>query len=204
MAFNQDFNDDGIEVPAAWRRQPIYGAPAGMVTHEPAEDGRIAHQVRVFFGTADSPDYDENINSADTRYHFFAYRDTAPKGGCRPEDHRLDWFIELEAGHRIFASAFAAAGQVYFATATADTEDPCEAHLEPGADAGKIYGLDLEGTLLLQRQVGDVRIPLLVEDRHLYFRTAEGLQSLGAGRYNNRVLTRSESRFRMRAWQQVD
>jgi hypothetical protein len=204
IAFNQDINADGIEVPAAWRWQPIYGAPAVVVTHEPAEDGGIVHQVRVFFGTGDSPYYDENINSADTRYHFFAYLDTAAKGGCRPEDHRLDWFMELEPGHRVFASAFAAAGQVYFATATADTEDPCKAHMVPGADAGNIFALDLEGTLLLRRQVGDVRISPLVEDRHLYFRTAEGLQSLGAGRYNNPVLTRSEPRFRIHAWQQVD
>jgi hypothetical protein len=157
----------------------------------------------VLVGAGGSPYYDENINTADTRLHFFAYVDTAEKGVCNPDDQFLDWFIELDEGHRIFASAFAAAGQIYFGTATSETEDPCEPNMQAGGNEGRIYSVTLEGVVLLNRVVGDVFTSPLVEDEHLYFRTPTGLQSLGSGMYNNEVVAAGRPSITIRSWQEV-
>ncbi len=157
----------------------------------------------VLFGTGDSPYYDENINTATTRYHFFAYVDTADKMECNESKHRLEWFLELDEGHRIFASAFAAAGQIYFGTSTAETEDPCEGHLEAGGNEGRIYAVTLDGVVLLNKVVGDMSTSPLVEDEHIYFRTPTGLQSMGAGVYNNEVQAAGTPSINFRSWREV-
>lgn len=111
--------------------------------------GQMTYDIRLFFGTGDSPYSDEDINFNDTRYAFYAYRDTTAKGVCDDTQVALDWFFELEKGHRIYASAFAAAGNIYFGTSTGDTEDPCDinANSDPDfdANAGKLYAFDLDG-----------------------------------------------------------
>lgn len=43
--------------------------------------GQMTYDIRLFFGTGDSPYSDEDINFNDTRYAFYAYRDTTAKGG---------------------------------------------------------------------------------------------------------------------------
>ena len=141
---NTDFTDaDSITIPSDQRLHPIYASPAIVVDNAITAGGDIAYKIMVFFGTGDNPYYDENINTATTRYHFFAYVDTNEKGESDPAKHNLDWFIELPAGNRIFASAFAAAGQIYFGTSTAETEDPCEGHLTPEGNEGRIYAVTL-------------------------------------------------------------
>ena len=130
--------------------------------------------------------------------------DTANKGECNPNKHFLEWYIELEEGHRIFASAFAAAGQIYFGTSTSETEDPCEGHGQTDGNTGDIYVALLDGTILLQQEVGDIRTSPLVEDQHLYFRTPTGLQSLGSGIYNNEVQAAGTPSIGIRAWQELD
>jgi hypothetical protein len=130
--------------------------------------------------------------------------DKAGKGFCNPAQHRLDWFIELEAGQRVFASAFAAAGQIYFGTSTAETEDPCEGNAAVDSNQGEIYAVDLEGVVKLHKIVGDVRTSPLVEDEHVYFRTPTGLMSLGSGMYNNEIQLGGTPRTGIRSWQQLD
>ena len=201
---NTDFTDaDSNTIPSDQRLHPIYASPAIVVDNEITAGGDIAYKVMVFFGTGDNPYYDENINTATTRYHFFAYVDTNEKGESDPAKHNLDWFIELPAGNRIFASAFAAAGQIYFGTSTAETEDPCEGHLTPEGNEGRIYAFTLEGVVLLNKVVGDIRTSPLVEDEHLYFRTPTGLQSLGSGIYNNEVQAAGEPTINIRSWREI-
>jgi Tfp pilus tip-associated adhesin PilY1 len=201
---NMDFtDDDNNTIPNDQRLHPIYASPAIVVDNSITAGGDIAYKIMVFFGTGDNPYYDENINTATTRYHFFAYVDTNEKGDCDPDKHKLDWFIELPAGNRIFASAFAAAGQIYFGTSTADTEDPCEGHLTPEGNEGRIYAVTLEGVVLLNKVVGDIRTSPLVEDEHLYFRTPTGLQSLGSGIYNNEVQAAGEPTINIRSWREI-
>ena len=201
---NTDFTDaDSNTIPSDQRLHPVYASPAIVVDNEITAGGDIAYKVMVFFGTGDNPYYDENINTATTRYHFFAYLDTNEKGESDPTKHNLDWFIELPAGNRIFASAFAAAGQIYFGTSTAETEDPCEGHLTPEGNEGRIYAVTLEGVVLLNKVVGDIRTSPLVEDEHLYFRTPTGLQSLGSGIYNNEVQAAGEPTINIRSWREI-
>ncbi len=201
---NIDFTDDDNNTIASDQHlHPIYASPAIVVDNSITTGGDIQYKVMVFFGTGDNPYYDENINTATTRYHFFAYVDTNEKGESDPAKHNLDWFIELPAGNRIFASAFAAAGQIYFGTSTAETEDPCEGHLTPEGNEGRIYVVTLEGVVLLNKVVGDIRTSPLVEDEHLYFRTPTGLQSLGSGIYNNEVQAAGEPTINIRAWREI-
>jgi hypothetical protein len=202
---NSDFIDeDGNEIAASQRWHPVYASPAVVVNNGVTDTGEIDYNILVFFGTGDSPFYDEDINTDDTRYHFFAYVDKAGKGVCNANNHKLDWFIELEAGHRIFASAFAAAGLIYFGTSTAETEDPCESHAAVDGNEGTIYAVTLEGVVTLKKIVGDIRSSPLVEDEHLYFRTPTGLVSLGSGIYNNEIRAGGTPRASIKSWQQLD
>jgi Tfp pilus tip-associated adhesin PilY1 len=150
----------------------IHGAPAA-VAH--------ADGVRVFFGTGG--------DDAAVTYHFYGYFDTQRGEAGSPA---LEWSYALPAGHRVYASAFAAAGQVYFSTTTTVTEDPCEAG---GASQGKIYAFKqiLESPDAVPGPVsavdlpeGSGRVAPIVDDQHLYIKTAFGtLQSFGGGIYNN-------------------
>jgi hypothetical protein len=202
---NIDFIDeDGNVVATNQRWHPVYASPAVIVDNEITAEGEIDYNILIFFGTGDSPFYDENINTADTRFHFFAYADQTDKGRCEADNQKLDWFIELEEGHRIFASAFAAAGQIYFGTSTAETENPCGVPSNSEGNTGRIYAVDSEGVVQLNRVVGDIRTSPLVEDEHVYFRTPTGLQSLGSGLYNNEIRAGGTPKANMKTWQELE
>ena len=199
---NTDFNyDDGTEhtVPTTQRNHPIYASPAVMVDNRLSESGEIEYNIRIFFGTGDSPYYDENINTSETTYYFFAYIDDDDKGECNVGPVYLNWFYELPAGHRIFASAFGAAGNIYFGTSTAETEDPCE-----GPNEGKIFALSAEGgNPVLESQVGNITSAPLIEDQHLYFKTPTGLQSLGGDSYNTGINMGGIPRTTIQSWKEI-
>jgi hypothetical protein len=202
---NTDFIDqDGNQVPLLQQWHSVYASPAVVIDNGITPNGDIDYRILVLFGTGDSPYYDEDINTANTRYHFFAYVDTAKKGECNPDKHLLDWYVELPQGHRVFASAFAAAGRIYFGTSTAETEDPCEGHRQVNGNEGRMFILTLAGAILMDQVVGDIRTAPLVEDQHLYFITPTGLQSLGNGIYNNEVQAAGTPTFKLRAWQELD
>ncbi len=187
---NADFTDENNNTVAVDQRyHPIYGSPSVVVDNGLTSSGSIDYNVRIFFGTGDSPYYDEDINTDNTLYHFFAYNDKAEKGVTSNNDIDLEWFLELPAGQRVFASAFAAAGQIYFGTASGETEDPCE-----GPNEGRIYSFTYSGTSVLNdesgnpgREAGDQYTSPVVEDEHLYLRTTDGIKSFGDGNYNNEV-----------------
>jgi type IV pilus assembly protein PilY1 len=171
------------------------------------QDAQLRVITKIFFGTGDSPYYDESINATDdaTRYHFFAYRDENTKGQCDETGISLDWFKELPPGHRIFASAFAAAGNIYFGTATSETEDPCETGSDSTVTAGTLYVFNYEGEPVIRiTDLGNLIIPPLVEDQHLYVKSQTlGLQSFGQASYNNPVRGGGRPEVAVRSWKEV-
>jgi outer membrane protein assembly factor BamB len=103
----------------------------------------------------------------------------------------LDWRYELPKGQRIFASAFAAAGRIYFGTSTSETEDPCEGAGNPLSNAGKLYVMDIEQNVLLPTpkftiDTGDILTAPVVDDENLYVKTGKGFY-LTPGPYNNPI-----------------
>jgi outer membrane protein assembly factor BamB len=191
-------------VPEDQRWHPIYGSPAVIRDLGVDENGEVVNQIRIFFGTGDSPYYDENIDTANTTYHFFAYVDKSVKHAADASNIQLDWFYTLPPGNRVFASAFAAAETIYFGTSTAETEDPCEGHGQIEGNQGRIYAFDLKGVQRLNRVVGDIRTSPMVEDEHLYFRTPIGLHSLGSGAYNTPMRSMQLPKIRVRLWKEMD
>jgi len=206
--FSYDSDGDGTEdetVDVVQQYHPIYASPSVVVDNGLNTDGTVDYNVRIFFGTGDSPYYDDDIDTGNTNYHFFAYNDKGGPASASALDVQLEWFLELPAGERIFASAFAAAGNVYFGTATGETEDPCE-----GPNEGRIYAFSYDGTSLLSeggvlgKEVGDIFTAPLVEDEHVYIKsTTGGLQSLGAGTYNNEVIMGGLPFTRMQYWREI-
>jgi hypothetical protein len=168
--------------------------------------GDLQYNVRIFFGTGDSPYADEDINTGNTNYHFFAYTDHEKKGSTSTDNIELSWFEKLPAGHRVFASAFASAGNIYFGTATSDTEDPCD-----GPNEGRIYGFTYSGLSVINDpstgehglEVGDIITTPVVEDEHLYIKTREGIKSFGSSRYNNPTKTGGLPFTRVRSWREI-
>ncbi|MFP4387752.1 MAG: PilC/PilY family type IV pilus protein [Desulfococcaceae bacterium] len=182
--------------------QPIHASPTVI------KDGGV---VKIFFGTADSP-YVRGDQS-DENYHFFGYVDSDGKGDCG--DAELDWFMELPAGHRVFASAFASAGRLYFGTSTADTEDPCEGYgLDEGANEGRLYVLEQDGDFadpeLPYVETGDLRAGPTVYDEHVYYHKPASSPdddfpggSLGDGIYNNAPVSTGNPETSRSWWREV-
>ncbi|MCP4625214.1 MAG: hypothetical protein GY850_17085 [bacterium] len=202
---NGDFIDDDFnELPMAQQYHPIYGSPAAVVANSLTPEGRISYKIRLFYGTGDSPYYDEDIDLKTTRYHLFAYRDEDEKGRCGQNRVHLEWFYELPEGQRIFASAFAAAGNIYFGTAAAQTADPGpEGDGQSTNNGGGIYALSMDGKLITTKNVGNIITPPLVVDEHLYTKSLlHGLQSFGSGPYNNPAKAGRTPEFKMRNWRE--
>jgi type IV pilus assembly protein PilY1 len=206
FAYDSDGDgDDDTTIDEDQRYHPIYASPSVVVENGLKSDGTIDYNVRIFFGTGDSPYQDDEIVTDDTKYHFFAYNDKEDPISTDASDVELEWSLELPAGERIFASAFASAGSVYFGTATGETEDPCE-----GPNEGRIYAFSYDGTSLLSedgvlgKEVGDIFTAPLVEDEHIYIKsTTGGLQSFGAGTYNNEVIMGGLPFTRMQYWREI-
>ncbi len=204
----EDESDDvstTYSVPLSQRGHSIYASPTVVVDNSLTSSGDLEYNVRIFYGTGDSPYADEDIDTGNTSYHFFAYTDHAEKGSTLTSDIELDWFEALPAGHRVFASAFAAAGNIYFGTATSDTEDPCE-----GPNEGRIYGFTYSGLSVINDgeaehgiEVGDIVTSPMVEDEHLYIKTRDGLKSFGSPQYNNAAKVGGLPYTRMRYWREI-
>lgn len=206
---NTDYTDDhGYTIPSDQRNHPIYASPAVVVANGINDKGEIQYNIKILYGTGDSPYFDEDIDTANTTYHFFAYRDSAEKGKCTSNDATLDWVYELPAGERVFASAFAAAGQVYFGTATSETEDPCEGAGSASANQGKLYVMSLEpgsGTIapITTVNTGNVLAAPVVDDEHLYVKgVGTGLLTT-PGPYNNQVTLYGIPASAMKYWREV-
>jgi hypothetical protein len=202
---NTDFTAaDGSSVTSTAEYQDIYASPTVI------KDGGV---VKIFFGTADSPHVRGDQSSDE--YHFFGYVDSDAKGQCGGAE--LDWFLELEPGHRVFASAFASAGRIYFGTSTADTEDPCEGYgLEgEGANDGRLYALDFDGPPVdgdpTFVETGDLRAGPVVYDEHVYYQQPAsspddplgGVRSLGDASYDNEPISTGNPDTSRSWWREV-
>jgi hypothetical protein len=205
---NRDFTDNNEpanSVAVDQRYHPIYGTPVVLVDNGVDEHGAITYDIKILFGTGDSPYYDEDIDMGNTRYHFFAYRDQSRKGECDDSKVSLDWFLELPEGHRIFASAFASAGKVYFGTATSETEDPCDGPSTDGLTSlGDIYIIDVaSGAETGKLNVDNTVITPIVYDEHLYVKASSAeVQSFGSGQYDNEVIKGGFPKVEIRAWRE--
>ncbi len=185
---NTDTTDShGNTLPSDQTLQPIYASPAVVVNNTYNASNNVQSRVEIMYGTGDNPYFDENPNSANTTYHFFAYVDTSAKGACNSSGVNLDWFYTLPAGEQVFASAFAAAGVVYFGTATSSTEDPCSATSVNG-NGGNLYAFSVnqsESAIpIITIHTGNILSSPVVDDAHLYVKTANGLLAT-PGIYNN-------------------
>jgi type IV pilus assembly protein PilY1 len=209
---NTDFSDDdNNSVNNDYHYQPIYGSPTVVSSNSVHQTGQMIYDIRIFFGTGDSPYFDEDIDFDDTRYIFYAYRDTAAKGQCDDSQVALDWFYVLPKGHRIYASAFAAAGNIYFGTSTGETEDPCDLSANNDddfdANAGKLFAFDIDKTTndpLLEIEVGNVLAAPVIEDKHVYVQTVGGdVDSFGSGQYNNATRQGGIPRIEIHWWREM-
>ena len=210
VVINWDYYDDDADVvingqpnpvPEAQKWHPIYASPTVVVENGINSDGSTDHNVRVLFGTGDNPYFDEDIDIGTTRYHFFSYLDKAPKGSTDYNLIELDWFYPLDSGQRIFASAFASAGKIYFGTATSDTEDPCD-----GSNQGELYTFNLNGDNAdnpTRIVTGDIVTTPLVEDEHLFVRTTTGTIMVGGGGFNNQTKVGGFGVTRPVTWREI-
>lgn len=197
---NTDFTDDDDNtINEAQRYHPIYASPTVIVERSHSLGGDITSNVKIFFGTGDNPYFDEDINTSETTYHFFSYIDESEKGSSDSDDVSLDWFYQLDSGHRVFASAFAAAGTIYFGTSTADTEDPCS-----DLNEGQLIALDMDdGSEIVKKNTGNIFSAPIVDDKHVYIKTPSGLLSFGGGTYNNAVNVEGTTSINTKMWREV-
>jgi len=190
--------------------QPIYASPSILVNNET--------DVEVFFGTGDDPSLDDS--DASTQYVFWALHDKGnnnqciTKFGSKQDGIALAasssevWYYELPAGHRVWASAFAAASRVYFATTTTETEDPCAISAVSGG--GSVFAMERSsGSVAMSMQVGNVFSSPIVEDEHLYIKPAnpegwpnkKGVTLIGDTQFNNPM--RGGQRVSIKSWREI-
>jgi len=185
---------------------PIYASPAVVVENTFSSSGEIEYNIKIMFGTGDSPYYDENINTADTTYHFFVYRDEAKKNVCKSSSTAsLDWFYTLPAGERIFASAFAAAGSIYFGTSTSETEDPCEGAGNATANSGRLYAMSINTGALVASPIttGNILTAPVVDDQHVYVKAVGSGLRTNPGAYNNPIIMGGLVETTVKTWREI-
>jgi hypothetical protein len=122
-----------------------------------------------------------------------------------PLQIELDWFLQLEPGHRVVASAFASARKLYVGTSTSGTEDPCSTG---AADDGRLYALDYDGSNLDDpgnfTETGNVTSSPIVEDEHLYIKTNKGVKVYGKGTFQNETGSKSPGVSTPVSWRELD
>jgi len=192
--------------PSGVVRHPIYASPAVVVQNTYSSSGAIDYKIKILFGTGDSPYLEDSI--AGTIYHFFAYVDTAKKEVCNDGTNvSLDWFYALPAGERIFASAFAAAGSIYFGTATSETEDPCEGAGNPTSNSGKLYVMNITQTgtpaPTFTKNTGNILSAPVVDDQHIYVKTVGNGMMTTPGPYNNPVIMGGLVETSVSTWREI-
>ena len=101
------------------------------------------------------------------------------------------------------ASAFVSAGRLYFGTATSETSDICAGHATLDAEQGNFYVFDFEGMDIISGVVGNMHIDPLVTDEHLYLMTSSGLQSIGKGGYNNKLIYKGLPKVNIISWEEM-
>lgn len=209
---NTDYTDDDrldgngvpLQVAGVDRWQPVYASPTVDVERRYNDDGTERYDVRLMFGTGDSPFVSTDDDSY-SNYYIYSYIDQSPKAivdselSKDPGQVSLDWFLQLPAGHRVIASAFASARKLYIGTSTSGVEDPCVT----GEDGGRLYVLDYDGSNLDNPdyvETGNVNSAPIVEDEHLYIKTRSGTKVFGKGTFQNETKSSGPGRSTPTSW----
>ncbi len=182
--------------------QPIQASPAAVVKTSIDQSGELKYSVIVLFGTGDSP-Y-QNDNPAD-QYYFYAVEDTAKKGVCVAGADKWAPFA-LPVGQRVFASAFATAETVFFGTSAAETDDPCAPNTAASTSSGMIFAINIDtGVQAFSQEVGNIVSTPVVDDEHLYIKTADGqLMGFGGDNFQNDVKEGGIGSASIKVWRQID
>jgi Tfp pilus tip-associated adhesin PilY1 len=93
--------------------------------------------VNLYFGGGDSP---ERLDVAGP-YHFYAYADNDAGAACNAAT--LLYSTTLPAGAKVWTTPVVSAGDVFFVTATTDTNDPCT---NAAASSPQLYGFTTTGS----------------------------------------------------------
>ena len=187
--------------------QPIQASPAVVVKNVTHPDTKKWVGNVVLVGTGDSPYFEDS--PANAQYYFYALNDqnttASPAGSSCGLGAQL-WEKALPKGHRVFASAFATAGMVYFGTSTADTDDPCAPSVDSGKGEGTLFGLDLlTGDVVLQEDgIGNITSAPVVYDEHVFFRKANGETVVyGDNNFNNKLTTGGPGGSVVKSWKEI-
>ncbi len=184
----------------------IFGSPTVVADNGYNIDGSIDYNIKIMYGTGDSPFADEDLTS--TTYHFFALVDQDEKGACGATT--LDWSITLPANERVWSSAFAAAGKVYFGTTTSETEDPCEGY-SAGADTGNLYVVDMdlaqdatEPTQTVVDIESNINVTPVVYDQNIFAKKPTGgVDLVGEGQFNSEINSKGRGKSETLLWREV-
>ncbi|NJL59132.1 MAG: hypothetical protein HC887_05275 [Desulfobacteraceae bacterium] len=130
--------------------------------------------------------------SDSTIFSFYGFEDKDSNTTCTPITEEPSFQMDFPAGERVWTSAFASAGQIYFGTTTADTEDPCDGYGGTTSKASSnvyVLGKNDSGEMQLVHTISDtpnMNVPPVVDDGHLYIRGPDGkIKSYGSDKYNN-------------------
>ena len=187
--------------------QPIQASPAVVVKNEDVKGtGWVGNVVLV--GTGDSPYYEDS--PANAQYSFFALNDKRTSGstsgsttGCSLGTPTL-WEKTLPPGHRVFASAFATAGKVYFGTSTADTDDPCAPPSGGASGTGSLFSLDVITGLGTENNIGNITTTPIVDDQHVYTKLSGGDTNVTGGNdFQNPEGTAGSSKAGIQSWKEI-
>lgn len=75
-------------------------SPCVVVANSLTGSGELQYNVRIFFGTGDSPYVGKDVNMGNTTYHPFTNTVHTAKGSTSVSDIELDWFEALPSGFR--------------------------------------------------------------------------------------------------------
>ena len=206
---NRDFTANASNgVTSIQQYNPIYASPAVVVKNTYSSTGAIQYHISILFGTGDSPYYVDNINTSNTTYDFFAYVDTASKGDCSASNVYLDWVYALPAGQRVWASAFADAGSIYFGTSTSDTEDPCSGAGNPANNSGQLFVMSINQTGAtvspnITLNTGNNLSSPVVDDEHLYVKPVGSSMITTPGSYANDVPMSGKPQVTVSTWREI-
>ena len=185
--------------------QGIYASPVASVQSSVDTSGEYAPEVVILFGTSDDPKLQEDTQNP--QYNFYAITDTEDDGLCSPGAGTEKWVLPLTPGHRVFAAGASSAGNVYFGTSTADTEDPCAISTLSDGSVGSVFAVNIETGVTSAQEianVGNITVTTVVDDEHLYVRDGSGnIKGFGGNTYQNDLKRGGQGNAHPSAWREL-
>ena len=192
-------------VPQSPNVQGIYASPVASVLSGVDTSGEYAPEVVILFGTSDDPKLQEDTQNP--QYNFYAITDAEDDGLCSPGAGTEKWVLPLTPGHRVFAAGASSAGNVYFGTSTADTEDPCAISTLSDGSVGSVFAVNIETGVTSAQEianVGNITVTTVVDDEHLYVRDGSGnITGFGGNTYQNDLKRGGQGNAHPSAWREL-